>query len=224
MNHKLLFATVCGITALVAAAPAQAQQSQIKTNAIQKSNFFQAPRRIQIIDERPIISDFREGPQAVGSIQLPPPPAGFGGAGGGQGGGALPNGGGGMATPVAQLPAGPGMLPYRTPFDPQGALPKVGFGRFSNIPARGMGPRTALPNGVSTGVHAQMAPLPPRSSTQSPLNHPQAIASNPRAATPIASYGGPAYTSVPASARSNVSGTVVNTALRGQLLTRLQRM
>ncbi len=222
MQHKILFATVLGIAALVAAAPAQAQQSQIKMNARQKSEFYNAPRRIQIVDERPLISDFREAPQAVGTIQMPPPPQGFFGPGGGQGGGALPfPGGNGGATPVAQLPAGQGILPYRTPANQMVPLDRVGFGRFSNIPAGGTGPRVALQNGSTTGVHATMSPFA-RPAQRPSMDHPRAIASNPRTSAPIASYGGPAYTQSPGGAVTSVNGMLANQAVRGTLLSRLK--
>ncbi len=221
MKKKILFATVLGVASLMATAPAQAQQSQVNQKAKQKADFYNAPRRIQIVDERPIISDFREAPQAPQMIQLPPPPQGFGGAGGGQGGGSMPgDGGGGAPTPVMQLPAGDGIAPYRTPNNPLGALPKSGFGP-TNIPARGMGPRTALPGGTTTGVHGAVNWQKPQQA-QGARGPAAAAAPAARAMAPAASYGGN-YNNA---ANTGVSGQIMapssTTAVSGRLMSRLK--
>jgi hypothetical protein len=39
--------------------------------------FYQAPREMQIIDDRPVIRDFREAPVMPEQVQLPPAPAGY---------------------------------------------------------------------------------------------------------------------------------------------------
>lgn len=224
MKVKLLVGVVLGLSVLITvASPAQAQQSMLKANARQKSEFYNAPRRIHIVDERPIISDFREAPQAPSMVQLPPPPQGFAGMGGGQGGGFIP-GQGGDTTPAMQLAAGPGIAPYRTPSS-NGMIPldRVGFGRYSNIPARGMGPRVALQNGSTTGVHAQMMPI--AKSAPNPLsNGNRAIAANPaNFARPqqLASYNGN-YTQAQGATNTAVSGTLVNTAVRGHMISKLK--
>lgn len=222
MKHKLVFAAVLGIVVLISVAPANAQQSQVNQKAKQKADFYNAPRRIQIVDERPIISDFREAPQAPQMIQLPPPPQGFGGAGGGQGGGALPgDGGGGAPTPVMQLPAGEGIAPYRTPNNPMGALPKSGFGP-TNIPARGMGPRVALPGGTTTGVHGAVNWQRPQQAIGQRGGPTANSAPAARAMAPAASYGN----NYQNAANTGVSGQIMapssTTAVSGRLMSRLK--
>lgn len=211
MNTKIAIATIFGIASLIAAAPANAQQSEINVKARQKAEFYNAPRRIQIIDERPIISDFREAPVAPQTIQLPPgPQGGAGGQGGMQGGGPM------------QLPAGPGMLPYRTQPMNLNTLPKVGFGQWSNIPARGMGPQQALPSGRSSGGHVAVPqmPAPQTSSIPRAGNAPRAVAPARPAAPPVAAGYGTNYTHAPTS--TGVSGSVASTNVRARLINRLK--
>ena len=204
MATKILIATIVGLAGLLSAAPADAQQ-MINEKARQKATFFNAPRQIQIIDERPVIHDFREAPQATPMIALPPGPSAGGGAYGAGAGGQMNTG---------------GALPYRTPYDPQGALPKSGFGSFSNIPARGMAPQSALPKGTSTGVHTA---LPAASRSRPPQ---QARGSNPSAAPAITVY----RPAAPASYNSNYtqysggtgSGSTTSSAVSGRLMNRLK--
>lgn len=216
MTNKLILAAVLGIIAAVPAANAQ----QVNAKKTDKVTFFNAPRQFQILDERPIIKDFREAPSAPNMIQLPPPPQGFGGGMGGGGAGAMPGGGDGMGGAPVQLQAPPGYPAYRNPTNPMGALPKSGFGGPSNIPAGGMGPRTALPNGQSTGVHANlMTPIPRAAASAGPG---RAMRAAPVAAAPAATYGGPSYTRASGpvssgggmSSSSNVSGSLL-TKIRG---------
>ncbi len=218
MNYKILITTIFGLASLVAAAPANAQQSQINTKARQKADFYNAPRRIQIVDERPIISDFREAPVAQQQIQLPPGPQGYGpGGGGGQGG--MQNG-----QPM-QLPAGPGMLPYRTQPNNLNSLPKVGFGNWSNIPQRGMGPQGALPSGRSSGGHVAMPPMarPPQQTAAGPRPGGQRpIAASRPAGSPVAAGYGGNYTQSPGGTNTGVAGSVASTAVRARLINRLK--
>lgn len=215
MKYKIMMAAIFGVTGLVMASPAEAQQSQINQKARQKADFYNAPRRIQIIDERPIISDFREAPVPQQQIQLPPGPQGYGPGGGGQGG--MQNGGGPM-----QVPAGPGMLPYRTPSNPMGALPKVGFGQWSNIPQRGMAPQQALPSGRSSGGHVavpQMArPQQQQQARRPGVSAPRPVAQARPAGSPVAAGYGSNYTQ----ANTGVSGSVASTNVRARLMNRLK--
>ena len=143
-----------GIMPVMLAAPAQAQHGgfQVHQKKLDKANFYSAPRQMQILDERPIIKDFREAPASSPMIALPPGPQGAAGGYGGNGAGALgdmPGGGGGSA-PV-QIGGAPGQAPYRTSSPSSLPLPKSGFDRSpSNIPAGGLGPRNALPSGQTT--------------------------------------------------------------------------
>ncbi len=153
-----LLALTAGAMAAVVFAPHACAQS-VNAKAKEKVRWFNAPREIQIIDDRPIVKDFREAPSAPQQIQLPPGPQGMpgfsgGGAGamGGEDGGTLPSGG---------MPLGNGGPGYRTdsPMSPV-PLPKADFGhQASNIPARGMGPKGPLPGGYNTGIHGKVMPF-----------------------------------------------------------------
>lgn len=147
--YSLSALSLSALASVIVATPGWAQGT-VKTNATEKSSWHVAPREIQIIDDRPIIRDFREAPAMPQQIQLPPAPVGYGGGSGGNGAGALA-GGPGSTLPAGGMPLGSNQG-YRTPVDPMGALPKTnGFGgQGSNIPARGMGPRGLLPNGTSS--------------------------------------------------------------------------
>jgi len=154
MRYGLLALTIV-LGTIVGADAASAQggfQGHIQQNKLDKTKFFNAPRQMQILDERPIIKDFREAPASSPMIALPPGPQGGQGGYGGNGAGALgdvPSGGGPGSAPV-QL-GGPGVQPYRNA-DNGGALPlpKSGFSGPSNIPARGLGPRGPLADATST--------------------------------------------------------------------------
>lgn len=155
MKKLVLLGLSAGLSLLASVNDADAQQQRVKDNMIQKSRWYTAPREYQIIDERPIVKDFREAPQQPGYVDLPPGPEGMGGYGGG-GAGAMGDPGGGGASAPVQL-GGPNQG-YRTDSPMMGSpmpLPKSGFGRESNIPARGMGPKGPLP-GVTQGVLGKM--------------------------------------------------------------------
>ena len=211
-----------GILAAVCLAPDAGAQT-INTKARQKASWYNAPREVQIIDERPVVRDFREAPEMPQSIQLPPGPQGFGGPGGGGGGGAMGDGGGGSPVlPAGGMPIGGGGDPgYRNA--PMSGLPleKSGFNRTpSNIPAGGIRPKGVLPNGQTTGVHGSL--MTPTAHTVGPgaAAGPRSGMGGPaaRAATPAASYGN--YTQ-PTGGGSAMGGGA-NTAVRGVLLNRLK--
>jgi len=130
---------------------AQAQNRSIRQDAMERAGrggdqFYHNPREFQIIDERPTIRDFREAPSAASSIELPPAPGAAASGARSAGGNALPTGG---------MPLGdPSRQGYRSTPSGLTALPKSGFGG-TNIPARGLGPRGALP-GVTQGVVGKM--------------------------------------------------------------------
>lgn len=149
----LTLATAAAATAVAVSSPASAQGFKIDQKKLDRATFYSSPRQFQILDERPIIKDFREAPSAPQQIELPPGPQGFGSGGGGGGAGALPGGGPGGGGGSAPMQLGGPVIQPRTsnPMMPNaaGALPKSGFGP-SNIPARGMGPRGALPDATST--------------------------------------------------------------------------
>src|SRR5438552_9013189 len=103
MNKIGLVALTIGLLTVCTIAPAQAQQ--VNTKAKSQAKWFNAPREIQIIDERPMVRDFREAPSAPQSINLPPGPGEHRGEFGG-GGGALPDEGG--VLPSGGMPIGGG--------------------------------------------------------------------------------------------------------------------
>lgn len=212
-----------GILAAVCLAPDAGAQS-IDSKVRQKASWYNAPREVQIIDERPVIRDFREAPAAPSMIQLPPGPQGFGGPGGGGGGGAMGDGGGGSPVlPAGGMPIGGGAGDpgYRTPS--MGGLPldKAGFtARPSNIPAGGIRPKGVLPNGQTTGVHGSlMTPTAHQVAPGTGAGARQSMAPA-RMATPAASYGGN-YTQAPVGG-SSAGGSGASTAVRGVLLNRLK--
>jgi len=156
MNTKTKLVLI-GLTAGLALGASDAAFAQggfkINQKKLDKVNFYNSPRQMQILDERPIIKDFREAPSSPQMIALPPGPQGQGGGYGGNGAGALGDspGGGDGGAPL-QIPASGGQRGYREPGGNSLPLPKVGSfgGQGSNIPARGMGPRGALPGGQTT--------------------------------------------------------------------------
>ena len=158
LKLSLTFVFAAGLTTVALAQPANAQQ--VHKKHLEKARWHNAPRQFQIIDDRPIIKDFREAPAAAEQITMPPPPRGFQGGSRGGGSGAMGDGGPmGGNTPIRAAGA-PGAMPYRTGNGGSLPLPKSGFGRSSNIPAGGMAPKNALPSGHTTNrlMGKMMAP------------------------------------------------------------------
>src|SRR5262249_27151236 len=83
---------------------------------------------------------------------------------------------------------------YRTPQGMGLPLPKSGFGRDTNIPARGMGPRGALPDASSTNrLMGKM--MNPSVATGQSAGHPRFMQVNPNrtvgnSPAPVATYSG----------------------------------
>lgn len=228
---SLLGLTVIAMSA--ASAPVFAQgnmQGHIKQNELQRSRFYNAPRQVQILDERPIIKDFREAPTSSPDIALPPGPQGRPGGYGGNGAGALgdvPSGVPGGGNPL-QL-GGPGVQPYRTQNPNMGAgqlpLPKSGFNRESNIPAGGIHPGGALPEGTTTNrlagkMFSPKQPIslggPPSGSLQGPPSRGAMLSNKSSKPTAAATYGSSYGPSTPVSSGNNgrtegiVRGTLLN--------------
>jgi hypothetical protein len=211
-----------GILAAVCLAP-DAKAQMVDAKARQKASWYNAPREIQIIDERPVVRDFREAPAAPQQIQLPPGPQGFGGPGGGGGGGAMGDGGGGSVLPAGGMPIGGGAGDPGYRGAPMSGLPleHSGFGRHTNIPAGGMGPKVALPGGQTTGVHGSL--MTPTAHTAGPAAGagPRGAMGPARAAAgpAAASYGGN-YTVAPSGGSGGGMSTSAN--VQGRLLNRLK--
>lgn len=217
--------TIWGLSILAAvclAPDAKAQMANPK--ARDKVEWYHTPHELQIIDDRPIVKDFREPPTQPQGIQLPPAPQGFGAPGGGNGGGAMGDGGN-PSNPAGGIPMqGNGGPAYRSdnPGMSSLPLPKSGFGRDSNIPAAGIVPRGGpLPSGVTTGIHGHL--MTPTLRPTVTVVGGGAGAGN-RAATAVhgtmqaANYGGN-YTQAPPG--GSASGAGASTAVRGVLLNRL---
>jgi hypothetical protein len=184
------YALFIGVICASSVSPSLAEK--IDQKSLEKAKFYEAPRQFQILDERPIIHDFREAPQAAQQIELPAGPQGGGGASGGSGAGAL--GGGAPSLPSGGLQLGGGRDPgYRTTPSQSLPLPKSGF-QGSNIPARGMGPAGVLP-GVTQGVVGKMMAQQKPAATGAGPAHGMApprgrtTGTTPAAPT-VASYGG----------------------------------
>jgi hypothetical protein len=205
--------------------PADAQQMRIPERAghqTQKANWYKAPPELQILDERPIVHDFREAPASPGAIQLPPPPMGFGGASGG-GSGALggDDPGGGGSGPF-QIPGGGG--PGYRNFNPGTSLPlpKADFGHAqTNIPAAGIGPKGILPSGHTTGIHGKVMPFNPNN----PMAAGPALARPQQARpyvapTPVAGYSAPGGGYGPSVGSGSGRGGA-NAQVSGKLMTNL---
>jgi hypothetical protein len=225
------------ISAFVLVHPASAQNAQprVGKKALEKAIWNTAPREFQIIDDSPIIRDFREAPQNPGSIAIPPGPQA--GPGGGHGQGGMPPLGGG---PGDSIPGGGLHIPgdantpgYRTT---PSSIPSLGTlpqnYRGSNIPARGMGPRGALPNGSSNNqLYGKM--LPPKPAAIANAAGPgKGLSANPnggpggpggaqgssanRAVPTVSSYA--SYGSAPAAPDYGGNGNRTETFVRGSLL------
>lgn len=141
MNKLLHVSLLVGIMMLSVSLPAQAQR--IKKDSLEKTRWHNAPREFQIIDDRPIIRDFREAPQEAGTIELPPGPQASGAGGGGGGAMSIPS-----SLPAGGLQLGGPNQGFRNAPSGLGSLPKSGFSG-TNIPARGFAPK-GLQNGNST--------------------------------------------------------------------------
>lgn len=96
----------------------------LKKGQLQQAGWYKSAPQIQIIDDGPIVHDYRTAPQQDQGYQIPIGPAGNNGR--------IPEGG----IPLGSGPAAVRMAPS--------TLPQAGFG--TNIPARGMGPAMALPS------------------------------------------------------------------------------
>ena len=196
-----------------------ADAQTVNPKSREKVRWYNAPREFQIIDDRPVVRDFREAPSSPSGFQLPPGPGsapGFTGGGAGamgdDGGGTLPAGG----MPIG---GGGGQPAYKSDLGPLGGLPKADFGHAqTNIPARGMGPKGPLPGGFSTGIHGKVMPFnkaQPQSASPAAGRRAAAAPSGPPP-VPVHSYSGGygqpsgGYSSSGSSSSTNVHGTLLN--------------
>ncbi len=150
MSKFLMVIVVTGVAFLLATPWAEAQQLQMGKGTTQKlgaegDQFYKSRRQIQIIDERPIVHDFRTAPEAPSTIELPPAPAGFSGGANVSGGDALPAGG---------IPVGGRNQGFRSASTQ--LLPNASFGRNSNMGSY-HAPAKAVPGSFTSGVMGRMA-------------------------------------------------------------------
>jgi hypothetical protein len=156
-------------TALTGAANAQ-NSVNVKKGQLQQTGWYKSNMQVQIVDDGPVVHDYRTAPANDPGFQIPIGPAG-------SNNGRIPEGG---------IPLG-GDGP-RMPRIERNNLPQSGFGP-SNIPARGMGPATALPGTKMGGLGNKPQTGGPQATTgvsARPLLHPQTTS---QVASP-ASYGG----------------------------------
>ncbi len=163
-------------------------QFKVKKDSLEKSTWYEAPRQIQIIDDSPIIHDYRPAPQTNQDNQYVNIPANPGGNSS-----SIPAGGLHFGTPAARVSAGSN-------------LPSAGFG--TNIPVGGIAHPRSLP-GISHGglLH------PPSSAPVA--NAPPATSYKPSAPA-VSSYGG--YNSGGGNSYVGSSNKSTQTNVRGTLL------
>lgn len=46
-------------------------QTRVKKDSLEKANWYTAPREFQIIDDRPVVKDFRSAPPGAGTVSIP---------------------------------------------------------------------------------------------------------------------------------------------------------
>ncbi len=80
-QHKQIMTLLC-FGQFVICAQASYAQNTMSDKAMEKSRFYTAPREYQIIDDRPVVRDFREAPATGSQIGIPNGPGGGPGAGG----------------------------------------------------------------------------------------------------------------------------------------------
>jgi hypothetical protein len=189
--------------AILLCSETRAFAQQVNKKALEKANWYTSPREFQIIDDRPVVKDFREGPQQTQTVDVGGGPAGAGGNGN------IPAGGMHFGKPSVRTESS--------------GLPRSSFG--SNIPAGGVGSSSALPGAGLRSYAGQLAHptglsaagnhsyVPHRGGSVSTPHAPAAVVSAP-AARSYSSYRStvPITKSSSSSEQLNVRGKL----LRGQ--------
>ena len=221
MNKFGLLALSSGILAALIAAPADAQT--INQKARQKASWYNTPREIQIIDERPVVRDFREAPSNPQSSQLPPGPGEHRGMYGG-GGGAMPDEASVIPSGGMPIGGGAGDPGYRLPNDTNPVPLDHGdlAHRPSNIPSGGIGPKVPLPGGFTTGVGGRVAaPKYPNGMPAGPALSGPGYRGPVAAAKPVATYY-PSVNSYGPSVGTGSGAGGASTNVRGKLLNNIK--
>ncbi len=203
-NRMRWLPAVLAVAAFALSASASEAQAQgsvtLKKGQLQQAGWYKSAPQIQIVDDGPIVHDYRTAPQQDQGFQIPIGPAGNNGR--------IPEGG---------IPLGNGAAMTRMA---PSNLPQAGFG--SNIPARGMGPAIALPGTKMGQLGDQYAKEQRAIQAQERVNarpiglgRPTSQMAAPARAASPASYGG-GYGS--GSGGYSGSGGGANTSVRAKLL------
>ncbi len=149
-NKRWILMTMSAALALCLSTFSSAANAQnsvnVKKGQLQQSTWYKSNMQVQIVDDGPVVHDYRTAPKNDPGFQIPIGPVG-------SNDGRIPEGG---------IPLG-GDGP-RTPRIERSNLPQSGFGP-SNIPARGMGPATALPGTKMGGLGGAGKPQGNQTST-----------------------------------------------------------
>jgi hypothetical protein len=172
-NKRWLLVAVSAVVALCLNSFGSAANAQgsvnVKKGQLQQTGWYKSNMQVQIVDDGPVVHDYRTAPANDPGFQIPVGPAGANN-------GRIPEGG---------IPLGDAGGP-RMPRIERNTLPQSGFGS-SNIPARGMGPATALPGTKMGGLGNQGAQQKTSTGVAArPIGRPQTVS---QVASP-ASYGG----------------------------------
>ncbi len=194
INNKFKFSLCLSIVvSSLSINQASYAQFKVRKDSLEKSTWYTAPRQIQIIDDAPIVKDYRTPPQGSQDNQYVDIPANPGGNSN-----TIPAGGMHFGNPnAAHVSSGPN-------------LPRAGFG--TNIPSGGIAHPGSLPN-ISHGglLHPPNSAQPaaaPRNNYQAPVARPQ---------SPVASsYGG--YSSGSGNSYGASSNRSTEANVRGTLL------
>ena len=172
----------------------------MKKGALQQSTWYKSNMQVQIVDDGPVVHDYRTAPKNDPGWQIPIGPAGGDN-------GRIPEGG---------IPVGGDGGPRQMRIAPN-SLPQSGFGG-SNIPARGMGPANALPSTKMGGLgNAGQQQKTSTGVSARPIGRPQTVSQMAGPASYGNNYGGgsgPAYGGGGNSSTStNVSGKLRSSLL-----------
>lgn len=151
IKSTLLIISFSTISILLISETPGLAQFKVRKDSLEKSTWYEAPRQVQIIDDAPVVHDFRQAsPPPPQYINIPANP-------GGGNLGTIPAGGLHFGDPNAvHTSSGPN-------------LPRAGFG--TNIPAGGIAHPGSLP-GISHGglLHPPSSSPVARQSAANPVN------------------------------------------------------
>lgn len=218
MNKRLTLAFVTLTCASLASLPASADNNRNKNAMVNRDNlappgFHVSPKRLQIVNESPIITDCTHAPQNAPGLRIIAVPKG------GSGGGMSFNNA--MPLDGMQVGGNPGVMTGNPMVNTAGIQPST---FSSNIPAGGPGiPGRALPQGYTTnsrlGVHAQLRT--PARTTSAIGGGGTARRNTPMPApgsTPVASYTGYPNTGLGTAGNGMQTSTSVIGSLRSEHL------